>query len=154
MPLSRAHRLTRRPIQRATAEDVQVQVKHRLTRARAGVDDGAITVFGQTFQRGNTGRCVQQTADNGSVMRGSVIERGNVRARNHQNMRRGLRVKVPKRDGIIIAVNDLCGNLARCDAAENTIHKPKTQSQKVSMILPKVALLSSRSWAARTSFTS
>jgi hypothetical protein len=41
---------------------------------------------------------------------------------DNQNMRRGLRVDVPKSNGVFVAVNNLRGNVPRYDAAKKTTH--------------------------------
>ncbi|GCE03967.1 hypothetical protein KDAU_12960 [Dictyobacter aurantiacus] len=46
---------------------------------------------------------------------------------NEQNMFRGLRVEIPKREHIVILVDNRAGDLARCDFTENTIFHRKPQ---------------------------
>src|SRR5256714_2033565 len=111
----------RRPGERATAEDVDVYVEDGLTRARARVDDGAVARFGVPllgcYARGHA----QEVSEHCLFALARFVERGDVRARDDERVRRGLRVDVAEGQRLLVLVNLLRGNLARDDLAKDTV---------------------------------
>src|ERR1051326_676040 len=113
--------LARRPREVATAEDVDVYVEDRLARARAGVDDGAVAFVGVARVACDARGDAQEVAERGLVGLFRLVERGDLRAREDERERRGLRVDVAEGDGALVLVNLRRGNLPRDDLAEDAV---------------------------------
>lgn len=73
------------PVQRSTAEDMDVQVKHCLTTVIAGVDDGAVAIV-QAQLPGDNGDHLQQMSAEFRVSGGEFSQRGDGLFGNEQNM--------------------------------------------------------------------
>jgi hypothetical protein len=113
--------LAGRPGERAAAEDVEVYVEDRLARARARVDDGAVAALRESFLGGDARRGEEESAEEGLVGVGGVGERGDVAARDDEDVGGGLRVDVAEGEGVLVRVDDLRGDFARGDLAEETV---------------------------------
>src|ERR1700727_4096061 len=112
--------LARRPRQRATAEQVHVQMKHRLSRAGSHVEDGAVSLFDVALA-GNLGGREMAAADDLRISRLGFFQSRKVFFRNDQNMCRSLRIDVFEGEDVIVFVNFLGGNFAADDTAEKAV---------------------------------
>jgi hypothetical protein len=113
--------LARRPVQRATADHVQVQVKDRLACARARIDHGAVTRLRQALLVGDARGDAQQMAERRFVAPRSVVERLQMLARDDERMDGRLWVDVAKRHRAIILIDYVGGNLARDNLTKDAI---------------------------------
>jgi hypothetical protein len=71
---ARLYRLSRGPAESATAEQMRVDVKHRLSRAFTTVDDEPVPVRVESLLPRNLGRPHHHVADHARVGRGEIIE--------------------------------------------------------------------------------
>src|SRR5690606_17208660 len=118
-PASRAS--TRRPLQRAAAQHVQVDVVHRLPRVRPRVHDQPVPAVGHALRlRDLLGRQVEP-ADQLGVRRLERVDRGDVPPRDHQHVYGRLRVDVPERDRLLVLAHDLRRDLAGDDLTEDAV---------------------------------
>jgi hypothetical protein len=104
-----------------SAEQVDMQMCHRLPAIRPRVDNGAIALLKMQRSR-KFGNDAVHVAQQGIVAVDSLRERDNVPLRNHQNMRRRLRMHIREGHDLVIFKQQLCRNFSRSDFAENTIH--------------------------------
>ncbi len=100
---------------------MHMQMVHRLPAIRARVDHNTIAAR-EAFVAGNFGGGFKQGAEERGVAGGGVVKRGDVPARNDENVDRGLGVDVGKGEKILILVNRPGGNLTGGDFAKETIH--------------------------------
>ncbi len=104
-------------MQRPAADEVNVQMKHRLAGARTYVQHGAVAVFDSALPC-DLG-CGQVTAsDKFRVFGGCLFEAGDVFFGNYENVGRTLRIQVFESKGVLIFVHLLRRNFAFDDAAE------------------------------------
>ena len=117
----RPQSLTGRPRHRAPAKNVQVQVADGLATISTLVHHHAIaTVLEPEVTRNLCGHRQEVTCQ----WRVCLVDLGdpaNVAHRDDQDVRRRLRGEVMKGDHMVVAVNDLCGNVAGSDPAENAL---------------------------------
>src|SRR2546423_3182695 len=96
-------------------------VEDGLPRARACVDDGAVARFGVPlfgcYARGHA----QEVSEHRLFALARFVERSDVRARDDERVRRGLRVDVAEGQRLLVLVDLRRGNLARGDLAEDTV---------------------------------
>jgi hypothetical protein len=102
----------------ATAEDVYVQVKDGLARARARIYHGAVTALGESLFVGDAGGDAQQVSERSLIFLRSIVKRVDVLARDDQHMNGRLRVEIAKGDAQFVLVDDIGGKLARDDSTE------------------------------------
>lgn len=107
-----------RPGESAAAEHVQVQVPDGLPGGLAVVDDEAEAVPVPGIRRDRAGDPEEMPAERRVV---EIGERRDVRAGHDEHMQRRLRVDVSERDGAVVLMDDLRGDLARDDAADHAI---------------------------------
>ncbi len=115
--------LAGRPAVLSSAQQVQMQVVHSLTSIVARVDDGAVPVH----QPGLLGQRIcrqQQVAQQRLILGGGVRKRADVFARQHQQMRRGLRMDVGNRHAKLIVVYMFRRNASVNDLAKEAAHNP------------------------------
>ena len=116
--MGRWNQLTGRPAHGAPAQKVEMQVKNRLTGARAGVDDDAESVGDFQFAGERGGHPVQMAYQR-LVGRIGVERRSKMLARNNQQVHGRLRVDVVKGEAGIIGIGDFGGDLPVHDFAED-----------------------------------
>ena len=104
--------------ERATGEQVNVQVKNGLSAVRVGVDDRAITVFGKVFLTGDFRTSQQKMTERFLMPTFRRIKRRKMLARNNQKMCRRLRADVANGDANIVLINLFRRNFARDNFAE------------------------------------
>src|SRR6266545_4880502 len=105
------------PRHRAPAEQVQVQVKHRLPAVGVRVHHHAITSHRDPFLVRQLAREAQHFPEELRVF--GLVERGDVRRRDDQQVRRRLRVQVREGEQPIPPLHDLRRHLPRRDLAED-----------------------------------
>ncbi len=98
-----------------------MNVEDRLPGGFVAIHDRPITYLGKTLVRGDRPRGAVEAADNRLIVLADVIDRRNVLAWNDQYMCRRLGVDVPKRDGRVGFVNDVCRNIPGQDFAEKAV---------------------------------
>ena len=91
-------RLSRRPVHRASAKNVYVQVEDRLPGSGAVIDDCAIAAFSKAGGIGHARGHPQQVTQQGLVFLGGIVERLDVFARNHQQVGRRLSIDIANDD--------------------------------------------------------
>ena len=114
-------RLTRRERERATAEQVNVQMKNGLPAVAVRVDDDAIAVFGKAFFACYFRAGQKQVTERFPVIFSGFVERIEMLARDDQNVRRRLRANIVEGDAHVVFVNSRRRNLARNNSAKQTI---------------------------------
>jgi len=119
------------PVQRSTAEDMDVQVKHGLTTMTAGVDDGAVAI-GQAQLPGDGGDHLQQMSGEFRVGSGEFSQRGDGLFGNEQNMHGCLWTDVVEGDAVLIFVDDACRDFAIDDFLEDS-HVRKLSGETVAV---------------------
>jgi len=113
--------LSRRPGERAAAEQVDVEMIHGLAAVLAGVDYHAVAV-GEAFVAGDPRRGPQQVAEQRAVPFGAVGQRRNVFARRDQHMHRRLRVKIREGVALLVLVDGGGGYASVNDLAKEATH--------------------------------
>jgi hypothetical protein len=100
-------------VKRAAAKQVHVNVKDRLTSSGAGVHNRPIAAFIYPLFARKLGGNSEQVPELGFVLCSGRVKRMNVLSRSYQNVYRGLRIYVAKRNRSVI-LKDHCGcNLFR-----------------------------------------
>lgn len=107
------------PVQRSTAEDMDVQVKHSLTTVIAGVDDGAVAIV-QAQLSGDNGDHLQQMSAEFGVGGGEFSQRGDGLFGNEQNMHGRLWTDVVEGHAVLIFVDDAGRDFAVDDFLEDS----------------------------------
>src|SRR5258708_4436832 len=96
--------LSRRPGQLSSAEQMQVQMKHRLSRTRAYVVDGAIAVFNAAFASDFRGDDLAVAEQFGvGVLR--FLKADDVFLGNNQHVRRRFGIDVFKGESLVVFVD-------------------------------------------------
>jgi len=104
----------------AATEEVQVEVVDGLAAIVAGVDDQAVAV-GEGVGAGEIGGDGGEMAEEGSVVRGGVGERGEVLLGDDEDVSGGLRVDVGEGEGEVVLVEAGGGDGAGDDLAEEAV---------------------------------
>src|SRR6185312_12311566 len=107
------------PMQAPASQQVDMQMEHRLPAILVAIDHGAIPLFGEALLLGVIRRRQQQLAEQLGLVRGDIVQRGQRLLRDEQHMHGSLRIEVAERQYIIVLVNDVGGNLATDDLAED-----------------------------------
>jgi hypothetical protein len=94
-----------------------MQVKDRLSCARADVEDGSVSLFDISLAR-NLGGCKMALSDQLGVVLIRFLEPGEMSFGNDQHMRGSLRLYVLKGEDVFILINFAGGNLAGNNPAE------------------------------------
>jgi hypothetical protein len=103
----------------SSAEHVKVKVIDCLAPVFPGVDHDPIALLGKPFFAGNPGREQEQVTE--PVVVGRVFYRRNVPPGNDQKVRGRLGVDVSKRQRVIRFGNDIRGDLAFRNTAEDAL---------------------------------
>ena len=112
--------LTRRPGQGASAQDVEVQVGYRLAAVLTAVDHEAVAGIGDPLVCRDAGRRQDQAANQVRVIRGQIVQAGQVAPGDDQDVGRGLGVDVGEGQEIRIAENFPAGYFSGGDITEKT----------------------------------
>ena len=96
---------------------MQVQVKHRLLRILAAVENGPVVSMPEPLHY--LRRDHKQVADDGLVVFGDVVQPRDHLLGDDQNVRRRLRVKIVDDDGEVILIGNLRGDLPGDDFFED-----------------------------------
>ena len=104
-------------MQRAAAENVDVQVGNALAPVRTVIDDDA-EALGQLETGGELTRCEEQVTEQGLVAGLSQTEPIDAALRNHEHMHRRLRIDVMNGDALVVLVLDAGGDFPGDDAFE------------------------------------
>jgi hypothetical protein len=112
--------LSRRPGQRASAEEVDVEVEDGLSGAGADVEDGAVALL-EVALAGDVGGGEVAAADEFSVGGFGFFQTGKMFFGNDQNVRGGLRVDVFEGEDVVVLVNLFRGDFAAEDTAEEAV---------------------------------
>ena len=109
--------LSRRPLQRAPADQVHMQVKNRLAGARAHVQYRAVAIFNRPLPR-NLRRCQVAASHQFGVFCRGFLQASDVSFGDDQHVGRALGVQIFKSKRVLIFVNFLGRNFAANNAAE------------------------------------
>lgn len=82
------------------SEDVKMQMMHRLTAVCPGIRDHPVAAVGQTDRPRRVSSQQEERPEFGPIR--GLGQGRDVPARNHEQMRRGLRVQIPKHHPVII----------------------------------------------------
>ena len=80
----------------AAAQDVQVEVVHRLAAIGAGVDDDTVAFCVKTFHAGDFGGCFEQVAEELAMLNGGLGVGGDVVFGNQQQVGGSLGINIRK----------------------------------------------------------
>ncbi len=104
------------------AQQMQVQMVHRLAAVIAGVDDHAIAAIQLTAARNLSSRG-EQMAQQRRMFGGSLRLRGDVLLGDDEQMRRGLGIDIRKADAEFVFVNAARRDLSFNDFAEQAVNR-------------------------------
>src|SRR6516225_8768986 len=110
-------RLPRRPVHRAAAEEMEME--YGLPRPGVRVRDETIPLRDDALLARDLRREEREAADHRRILR--RIERRDVLARDHEDMRRRLRRDIAERDEPCVLGDDRGGDLLARDAAEEAV---------------------------------
>src|SRR5258708_5180593 len=113
-------KLSRRPAQRSSSEQMQMEMEYRLTRSGADVEDRSIAVFDAAFA-GDFGGHQLAAAKDFSVGVFRFFESRDVLSGNDQHVGRCLRRDVVEGEDVLVFPDLLCGNPAGENLAEKTV---------------------------------
>lgn len=97
-----------------------MQVEYGLSRLSSVVDDGS-EGLADSLLLGDFGRGDEQSTQDLLIFVGSGRQSRKMTLWNQQNMGRGLRIDVPKRQSIVILPNHICFHFLVCDLTENAV---------------------------------
>ena len=117
--------LSRRENKCAARKQVNMKMKYRLTAVTISVDHDAIAVFSKTLFTSYASGSKKKIAQFRRI--GSFVQRIDMLAGYHQDVRRRLRVKVIKRDAFFVLVNAFRWDFARNYLAENAVFSTHDQ---------------------------
>src|SRR5436190_12847591 len=113
--------LTGRPVHRAPAEKVEMDVKDRLSRVPVRVEYRAVASGGDPALLRNRGGAPHDLSDERIIVRRQLVQRSDMAPWNDQNVRGRLRIDVVERDDVLVFVHDRRIDLAVDDSAEETL---------------------------------
>jgi hypothetical protein len=113
--------LSRRPRHGAAAEQVQVDVKYRLSGISVRVEDRPKPTGCEPAVLRDGGPATDQLAEDLIVLDANLVQRGDMSFRNHQDVRRRLWVDVVERQHTLIFVDDRRGDLVVGNPAKEAI---------------------------------
>jgi hypothetical protein len=113
--------LSRRPPEATPREQVQVDVKYRLTGFAVTVEDSTVPSVGITLLGRDCRGKPQHASEEPFVRRAEVVQGRNVTPRDDQRVQRRLRVNVVEGDELIVLADDRRWNLTACNPAEETV---------------------------------
>src|SRR5437588_6657036 len=99
---------------------MHMQMEHRLSRTRADVEDGAVSLLDVALA-GDFGGGEVTASDDLGVFGLRFLESGEVLLGNYQHVRGSLRIDVLEGEGVIVLVNFLRGNFVAKDAAKKAV---------------------------------
>jgi hypothetical protein len=114
---SRYPALSGGPLQGAASDEVHVQMKDRLTGARADIQYGAIAVFDRAFA-GDVGGGEMTASDQFGIFGCGFLEAGNMFFGDDENVSRALGMQVFEGKRVLIFVDFFGGDFAANDSAE------------------------------------
>ncbi len=103
-----------------STQQMDVEMKHRLPRARAHVQDGAVSVLDFALAR-NLGRSQVTAANHFGVFRLGLFQTRKMFSRDDQHMRGRFGTDVFKSEDVLVLIDFLRRNLAAQNAAENAV---------------------------------
>jgi hypothetical protein len=112
--------LSRRPGQGPSAEQVDVEVEDRLSRSRADVENGAVSLLDVALACNLCGGEVA-AADDCGISGVRFLQSGKMFLRNNEDVRGRLRIDVFEGEDVGVFVNFLGGNLAAKNAAKEAV---------------------------------
>ena len=89
-----------------------MDVKYGLAAVASAVHNGAVAVCGEAFGASDVARGEIEPADQLGMGVVEVVDGGDVLARDHQAVKRGLRVEVAEGDYVVVLVQQVGGDLA------------------------------------------
>jgi len=98
-----------------------MDVIHRLAGGGAAVGHEPVAALGDALASGNPGRNSHKMPQDDVVLIDNMVKRRHVFARNYDDVRRRLRVYVPKCNNDLVFMHSFRRNLARDDPAKNAI---------------------------------
>ena len=98
-----------------------MHVKHGLARVPVGVEDRPESARRDAPLARDGGRTPHNFSNNRIVAGAEIVERGDVLFRNHEHVRRPLRVDVVEREHTIVLVDDRRRDLMFDDLAEEAV---------------------------------
>jgi len=114
--------LPRRPAEGAPAEEVHVEVEDRLPRLAPRVGDEPVAGSVEARPGRHLGGELEDVAEKrGTILAGGVAHGVDVSRRDHEHVRRSLRMEVAEGNRVFVARDDLGRDLARHDPAEDAI---------------------------------
>src|SRR5262249_37298215 len=139
--------LTGRPAERATSQEMEVDVKHVLPAALSHIDRGAPAGVGEPgIVRELRGDDEEVPGERGIGVR-QVVQRRDVRPRADEDVRRRLRLDVGEGEGAVVLVDELRRDLTIADLAEEAVgHADKFTSSP--RRVPSSVAPAARLWSA------
>src|SRR5258706_9451337 len=113
---------------------MDVEMKHRLPRARTHVHHGPVSLLDVALPR-DLGRCQATLAYHFGVLSLRLFQPGKMFSWDDQHMRRCLRIAGFKGKHMLVLVNFLRGNLAANNAAEKAISCVVSHSGRWSLVV-------------------
>jgi hypothetical protein len=110
-------RLSRRPLQRTSANQVDVQVEDGLSRPGPDVQHSPVAVLDPSFVSDARGRQMAAAHQFGVFGR-RFLQSGKMSFRDNQNVRGALRIQIFKGEGVLIFVDFLGWHLTANDATK------------------------------------
>jgi hypothetical protein len=102
-----------------------MNVKYILAGGTIAVEHATITRLGNAFLRGDLLRRKKQIADQFSVLRFNVVDRGDVSLGDHQDVCGSLGIDVTEGQYLLVFINDIGLNFSGHHLAEQTVrHTP------------------------------
>lgn len=96
-----------------------MKVSDTLASIFSHVGHESVATLSDSLTPSNVARRQDQAAHDRLIVIFDRIYGGNMPLRNEQNMFRSLRVEIPKREEILLLVDDRCGDLAQCNTTED-----------------------------------
>ena len=112
--------LARRPTQRPPTQQVDVQMKHRLSGAGADIEDGAVSMLDSALACDLSGR-EMAAADDLGVCGLGFFQSCEMSFRNNEYVCGRLRMDIFEGENVVVFMNFFGRNLAAEDAAEQAI---------------------------------
>ncbi len=102
-------------------QQMQMYVKHGLAGGGIAIHGDPIPFLGKSFLRSDLFCRKKKLTDISGARLVQIVDRCNMAARNDQDMRRRLRVDIPKRHNVLRLINDIGCYLAAGKFAEQAI---------------------------------
>src|SRR5262249_8280552 len=122
--------LSRRPTHRATAQQMVMQMEHRLSGMRAAIDYHTKTFFGDSQVLGQFRGYTKNLPDNRSIFRTEIQNRSDMFSWHDQNVHRRLGTDILKSDHIRILVNQFPLDFSLYNAAKKTVFHRTSSGQR------------------------